>query len=119
MQGDNEIITQLPPGFVSEFADEILGTIPEEKVQVELRQVRNARIMQSVGSCQIEGLGQKMAEIDSRLFFRMQQDFGKDTPVHEWLPSLLADNPSLCAPGYRPKANGLRHGKTFVGGKPV
>lgn len=113
----SDLITEVPADFMKEFEDHILGTIPEEKVQVELRQARNARIMQQAGSVCVEGLGQKVAEIDARLWFRMLHSFGH----HEnWIDDMLRDNPQLCAPGYKPKrANPLRHGKTFINGKPV
>ena len=58
----------------------------------------------------IEGLGQKAASIDPRLFFRLQQQHGN--AVHEWLPEYLKDNPHMCAKGYRPKVNAARHGIT-------
>ena len=117
MDDENEIITELPGDFIDEFEREILGRIPEEKVQVQLRQISNARVMQAVGSIQIPGIGQKVAEIDSRLYFRMLHAFGDQ---ENWLKDLLADNPELCAPGYKPKRKGdFRHGKTFVNGKPV
>lgn len=115
----SDIITSVPESFLREFYDHVAGTIPEEKVQVELRQVRNARVMQAVGSTQVEGLGQKVAEIDARLYFRMLHQFGH----HEgWLQDLLADNKELlCAPGYKPRRrkNDLRHSMSFVGGAPV
>lgn len=112
----SDLITELPPDFLKEFEDEVLGRIPEEKVQVQLRQVENARIAQAIGSTRIEGLGQKIAEIDARLYFRMLHAFGGE---EGWLTDFLRDNPQLCAPGYKPKGNSLRHGKTFIGGKPV
>lgn len=116
MSGDNEIITELPPGFVSEFADEILGTIPEEKVQCDLRQSSIKRVMQSVGSLKIDGIGQKVAEIDARLYFRMLHEAKHDPNfIHDY----LADNPYLCAPGYKPRSSATRHGKSFMGGKPI
>jgi hypothetical protein len=114
----SELITEVPESFVREFREHIEGTIPDEKVQVELRQARNARVMQSIGSAQIEGLGQKVAEIDARLYFRMMHSFGH----HEgWLQDLLADNPQLVAPGYKPRKrkNDLRHSMSFVNGAPV
>lgn len=116
MPDPNDLITELPPGFVSEFADEILGTIPEEKVQCELRQMRAARIMQQAGSVSIPGIGQKIASIDPRLYFRMRAEAGGDP---DFIYDYLADNPYLCAPGYKPKSSALRHGKTFIDGKPV
>ena len=112
-----EIVTALPDSFLREFEQEILGQIPEEKAQVELRQQQNARIMAMAGSVYIPGVGQKVAEIDPRLYFRMQHSFGHED---NWLKDFLADCPELCAPGYKPKRkDDFRHGKTFVGGKPV
>lgn len=113
----SELITSLDPDFMATWAKEIEGQIPEEKAQAELRQQRNARIMEQAGSVAIDGIGQKVAEIDARLFFRMRASFGHED---NWLQDFLADCPELCAPGYRPKRKGdLRHAKTFVGGKPV
>lgn len=114
--GDNEVITSLPEQFLREFENEVLGRVPQEKVEAGLRQAKLARIMRQAGSSYIPGVGQKIAEIDARLYFRMMQSFGHE---ENWLKDMLADNPELCAPGYRPKNNGLRHGKTFVNGKPV
>lgn len=114
----SELITEIPKSFMHEFWDHIVGRVPEEKIQCELRQLRTARVMQQAGSVNIEGIGQKVAEIDPRLWFRMQRSFGD----HEgWLDDMLADNPQLCAPGYKPRhrKSDLRHSKTFVGGAPV
>ncbi len=116
----SELITSFPDGFVEEYFDEIVGRIPEEKAQVELRQQANARIMQAVGSVKVEGLGQRIAEIDSRLYFRLQAE--ANDPTGEFVHAYLRDNPELCAPGYKPRAAkgaDLRHGFTFMNGKPV
>ncbi len=116
MEESPEIVTSLPDDFVREFHDEVIGRIPEEKLQVNMRQAKLARVMKQAGSEWIPGLGQKVAEIDSRLYFRMMHAFGHE---ENWLQDLLADNPELCAPGYKPNSSMLRHGKTFIGGKPV
>lgn len=113
---DTEIVTSLPDSFVREFQDEVLGRIPEEKVQVGIRQARNARIMKQAGSTHIPGVGQKIAEIDARLYFRMLHAFGHED---NWLQDLLADNPELCAPGYKPRGRALRHSRSFINGTPV
>lgn len=113
---DTEVITSLPEEFVREFEAEVIGRVPQEKVEAGLRQAKLARIMRQAGSSYIPGVGQKIAEIDPRLYFRMLQSFGHE---ENWLKDFLADNPELCAPGYRPKKNSLRHGKTFVDGKPI
>ena len=112
----NEVITSLPEQFVREFEAEVLGRVPQEKIDAGLRQAKLARIMRQAGSEYIPGVGQKIAEIDARLYFRMMHAFGDQ---ENWLQDFLSDNPELCAPGYRPKSNALRHGKTFINGKPV
>lgn len=116
----SELITSLPPEFVNEFQDHLLGQIPEEKAQCELRQARNARIMQQAGSVCIDGIGQKIAEIDARLYFRMLHEAGGPQNT-DWIHDFLADNPQLCAPGYKPRRAkvDLRHSKSFQGGKPI
>lgn len=114
---DNEVIGQVDPAFVREFADHILGTIPEEKVQVELRQLKIGRVMKAAGSVCVEELGQKIASIDPRLYFRLLHNHG---PQEDWIDDLLKDNPSMCAPGYTPgRKDDRRHGVTFVGGTPI
>lgn len=107
---NSEIITKVPPEFVRQYWREIEGSIPQEKVSSHLRQIGLAKVMASQGSGMIEGLGQKAASIDPRLFFRLQQQHGN--AVHEWLPEYLKDNPHMCAKGYRPKVNAARHGIT-------
>ena len=115
-----EIITSLPPEFMREFEAEILGQIPEEKVKADLRQAEIGRQMKREGSVKMNGLGQKVAEIDPRLYFRMRQDFGNKYEEREWVRDFLADNPAMCAPGYRPRRKrDLRHSLTMVAGEPV
>ena len=114
------LIAELPDGFLREFEAEILGRVPAEKIKQQLEMEKTARIMRQAGSTMMEGLGQKIAQIPARLYFRMLHDMGKgNAGDSNWLDDLLADNPALCAPGYRPKQNGARHGFTFVGGKCV
>ena len=112
----SELITSLPENFLKEFEDDVLGRVPQERINAGLRQAKIARIMKQAGSSYIPGVGQKIAEIDPRLYFRMMHAFGDQ---ENWLQDFLSDNPELCAPGYKPKSNALRHGKTFVNGKPV
>lgn len=113
----SEIVTNIPAAFLEEFRDEVLGTIPEEKAQQELKMQETARIMAMAGSVCVPGLGQKVASIPARLYFRLQKEYG-DHP--DWLKDFLKDNPQLCAPGYRPTRKGdFRHGHTYVNGEPV
>lgn len=114
-----DLITNLPQQFLDEFEDEILGRIPEEKVKAQLRQEKIARVMQAAGSVKLSELGQKIAQIDSRLYFRMRQECAASPDDTDWIDDMLRDNAELCAPGYKPKASLFRHGKTFLDGKPV
>lgn len=115
--GEGDIITGLPQSFLDEFEAEIRGRVPAEKVAAQLRQEKLARISRQAGSTIIETLGQKVASIDPRLYFRAFQAFGHH---EDWLEDLLKDNKFLCAPGYNPgRKRDLRHGITFVGGVPT
>lgn len=114
-----ELIADVDPAFVREFSGHILGTIPEEKIKCELRQVRNARVMRAAGSVCIEDLGQKIASIDPRLYFRAQASFAQSPDDTDWIEDLIRDNPMCRAPGYNPPQKGTRHGITFVEGKPI
>lgn len=118
MNGE-DVIGAVDPEFVREFSDHILGTIPEEKVKCELRQLRNARVMQAAGSVCIEDLGQKIASIDPRLYFRMLHDFAASPDDTDFIDDMLRANPALRAPGYRPPQKGTQQGITYIGGVPV
>jgi hypothetical protein len=115
-----EIITHVPESFMKEFEAELMGQIPAEKVAVDLRQAEIGRVMQKQGSRRIEGLGQRVAEIDPRLYFRLRKQYGENYEEGEWITDFLRDNPSMCAPGYKPgRKSDLRHSMTFVNGSPV
>lgn len=120
MVSDPQVITQLPEDFKKEFAEHLSATIPREKVVAELRQAQLARIMAADSSMRMNGLGQLAARIDPRLYFRMRNEAKKQGATdNDWLMDYLADNPQLCAKGFRPKANPTRHGVTFVNGVSV
>ena len=114
----SEILTTVPESFLREFESEIMGRIPAEKVKIQLEQAKWARVMAAEGSCRLDGLGQRAAVIDRRLFFRWLHE-NQHAPVHEWLDDLLADNPDMVSKGYTPKRSGARHGFTYVGGEAV
>ncbi len=115
-----EIVTEVPEQFLREFEAEILGQIPDEKVKADLRQAQIAKAMKAEGSVRMNGLGQKVAEIDPRLYFRMRQAFGANYDEREWILDFLADNESLCAPGFKPRRKrDLRHSMSFVNGEVV
>lgn len=111
-----DLIEAIPQSFLDEFEAEIKGRIPQEKIQAELRQQGIARVMAAAGSVYIPEVGQKIAEIDGRLYFRMLNEAGGDQAA---IFDYLKDNPSLCAPGFKPGRKGTRHGITFVNGRPT
>ena len=115
------IITGFEQSTLDEIEAWVQGRVPQEKIDADLAMARNARIMAKAGSINIPTLGQKIATIPRRLFFRMGHDMGQDDySSDEWILDLLADNEMLCAPGFKPKRKGdLRHGITYVGGVPI
>lgn len=119
--GEGDVITGLSQAFMDEFEAEIKGRVPAEKVAMQLRMERTARINKQIGSINIPTLGQKIAQIPARLYFRWMQDQGQgDFSSDEAILDLLADNEMLCCPGFKPKRKAdLRHSKSFVNGKPV
>lgn len=119
--GEGELVTGLSQSFMDEFEAEIRGRVPQEKIDAQLRMEKNARIMKQAGSINIPTLGQKIATIPARLYFRWMADQGQnDYSSDESILDLLKDNPMLCAPGFTPgRKSDTRHGVTFIGGKPV
>jgi hypothetical protein len=104
--------------FALALSKHIIDSIPEEKAKAVLRQARIARATQQAGSISVEGIGQRAAVMDRRLYFRLMQTHSH----HEgWLDDFLYDCPEFRAPGYRPKRAGkdLRHGITFMNGIPM
>lgn len=112
------LITSFDQTTLDEIEGEIRRDLPKEKLKAQLRMEHNARVMRQVGSINIPTLGQKIATIPARTYFRALHDFGQgDASSDEWIMDLLKDNPALCAPGFTPKRAGdLRHGITFSGG---
>jgi hypothetical protein len=99
--------------FAKSIHDRALREVPEEKAQIILRQAQIARIMQASGSIKSDGMGQKIAGIDPRLYFRWQQEnpgFWRDPAS---VRQFLKDNPQCCAPGYKPE-KGYRPTETIV-----
>lgn len=115
--GEGGIIAQLPQSFLDEFEKEIQRDVPKEKLKSQLNQEKLARIMRQAGSTTIDGIGQLVAKIDARTYFRNMAAHGEH---EDWLTDLIRDNPQCRAPGYNPRRKGdLRHGITFVNGTPT
>lgn len=117
---DPSIITELPRSFMQEFAQEVLGTVPAEKVQAQLREVHIGRVLAAEGSLRtVQGLGQKIGTIPARVFYRWQQEHPGCWEDDAFVQEFFKDNEKLRAKGWTPRANPARHGKTMINGKPV
>ena len=116
-----DLITALPQQFLDEFEADILGRVPQEKIRIQLKQEKTARIMAAAGSVQLkEGLGQLITKMDARLYHRLRLAHAQSADDTDWIDDVLKDNPMLCAPGYKPRRKGdYRHGITYIGGTPV
>lgn len=114
-----EIVTKLPDNVLREFYDEVAATIPQEKVQQGIELAKTAKVLRDEGSTRMDGLGQKVASVPARIYHRWNQMLPGCWNDRSFVMAFLQDNPECAAPGFWPKYNTLRHGKTFVGGKPV
>ena len=114
-----EIVTELSPEFLREYADEVLGTIPEEKAKLDLQAASMGRMLLDEGPLAIEGVGQKLGEIPARIFFRWQNQWPDCWANKEFVTEFLRDNPQYRCPGWKPSGRDLRHAVTFTGGAPV
>lgn len=115
----SEIITELPEGFLKEFEQEVLGAIPQEKVQADLRQAEIGRVLINEGAQAISGLGQKLGTIDGRIWHRWNQQHPGCWDDKTFRDEFFSDNPQCRAPGWKPKQNSIRKGITWVGGQAV
>jgi hypothetical protein len=88
--------------FARSIHDIALRGVAEEKVRAVLNQARIARVMEQAGSVRMNGIGQKIAGIDPRTFFRWEQEFPGCWRNKEFVREYLRDNPNARAPGYKP-----------------
>lgn len=115
----SEIITELTPEFLREFEAEVLGAVPAEKVKADLKQAEIGRVLAAEGALAVEGLGQKLGEVDSRTFFRWAQENPGCWQDPAFVREFFKDNPQCRSPGWKPTASSLRHSVSFVGGQSV
>lgn len=89
--------------FARDIHDIALRGVDREKVRAVLNQAKIARVMEQAGSVKVNGIGQKIAGIDPRTFFRWDQQFPGCWRNKEFVREFLRDNPQCRAPGYKPK----------------
>jgi hypothetical protein len=101
-----DIAGELGPDWLAGFNEEIQNQVVTEKAQYWVRQGAIAQREHSIGRQVLDGLGQKVASIDGKTFFRWMQQEGHDF-WHDKnnVRGFLRDNPECKVPGYW---NGLR-----------
>ena len=75
-----------------------------EKAAIRARQPLIAKELRDRGSAWMDGIGQHMARIDSRVYWRWEQQYPGFWRDKANVDKFLKDNPCYCAPGYRPTA---------------
>lgn len=115
MEPEIDLVTDIPKEWWRKWEREYINTeVPKEKIAYQLQEATIAKANKAVGSAIIEGLGQKMGEIPARIWFRWQQEHPGCWQNREFVREFFADNPSLCAPGWKPKTNPYRKGVSFA-----
>lgn len=114
-----DIITKVSPEFIAEFEDRFQATIPAEKVKADLAQAFIGRALIAEGSTRVDGIGQRMGEVDQRTYYRWQQSNPGCWQDKAFVNEFFADNAQLRDKGYTPKTNAARKGMTYIDGKPV
>ena len=110
-----DIVTKVPESFLAEFEDEFQRSIPAEKVKATLNQAFIGRALIAEGPSAVEGLGQKLGEVDARTYFRWHQALPGCWSDKTFLNEFFKDNAGCRAKGWTPKASPLRHGITAKG----
>jgi hypothetical protein len=105
---------------LDEVEKEVIASIPAEKARAEIAAAQIAKKLTAEGPQQLQrGVGQKIGEIDGRTYMRWQNEYPGCWDNAEFVRAFFQDNPQYRAPGWKPRTDMLRHGKTFIGGKPV
>jgi hypothetical protein len=105
----------LSANLARSITDEVVSQLPEEKREAERALDRTAMELAARGSDWADGRGQAIGSIPQRIYMRWAALLPGCWQDKQFKDEFLADNPRCCAPGYRPKAHGLRHGLTGIG----
>ena len=100
-----DIAGELGPEFLDGFSREVQSMVETEKAKYWVRQSQIANVESQLGRQTLDGLGQKIAAIDARTYFRWlgeDPDFWNDKAN---IKRFLSDNPECKSPGFW---NGLR-----------
>jgi hypothetical protein len=102
-----------------ELWDYTQNQMPQEKAQMVRDMDQTAKELKERGSDWADGRGQAIASIPPRIYMRWHQQYPGCWKDKQFVAEFLKDNPQCCAPGYRPRPSGLRHGFTFSAGKAI
>ena len=95
-----DLTGKLGPAAARRFEREVRDTENEEKARYELRQATIQQSVAALGSHKIEGLGQRVAVMDARTWFRWWMQYPGCWNDNDFEKTMLRDNPSMRAPGY-------------------
>lgn len=98
-----DVVGVSDPVYAKMICERAIREQPAEKIAAQLRQFSIKRAMQMAGSIAVEGMGQKIGSIDSRLFYRWHQQYPGCWNDPEFVKKMLKDNEDLRAPGYNPQ----------------
>jgi len=113
------LFNQTEAQLAREIRDGVDAGLPAEKEQAKRDMILTANALQKRGSDRVDGRGQAAASIPRRIYFRWAQMLPGCWQDKQFVDEFLQDNPQCCAPGYRPRPSGLRHGFTFSAGKAI
>lgn len=91
----------------------VQAELPAEKARAHEAQTKIAQQLSQEGSTYVPGLGQKIGSIDSRTYFRLQQENPGCMSDPNYLKELLRDSPKLQARGFDPRPKRSQK-KTFA-----
>lgn len=94
-----DIAGQLGPEFARGLDRELRMQVAKEKVEYANRAARIARVNQQLIPDYIDGLGQKVASIDARTYFRFHQEMPGCWDDKGFLREFVRDNPEARTAG--------------------
>ena len=94
-----DIAGNLGPAFAEGLYRELRMEVAKEKVEYANRAARIAKVNQQLLPDAIDGLGQKIASIDARAYFRWEQEHPGCMTDKAFLREFVRDNPEARTPG--------------------
>lgn len=95
-----DIAGSLGPEWLEGFNEEIQSMVETEKARYHIRQGAIAAEEHRIGRQMLDGLGQKIAAVDAKTFFRWHQQEPGCWWDRGFVKSYLKDNEEAKVPGY-------------------